>query len=222
MLMMNTLLKLVLFLITGASSFVIPESGSTFLHKVKTRDVKLCVLDEFITTSIFGAAVYFTVTNADQYDAEVRAEFKVKAEELAIESEVVEDLNEVVEEAAKEVEDVAKEVEEEATTEVEKDIEDPPKMTSKVAVTSEIDVSLKKSVASTVVGEKQKQDRLKASESKGSTKENTPSEQKVEQTKQKEQLSDTTSTTSTAGKAGFGKKAIVKAFMPWKKFSSIE
>ena len=134
----------------------------------------------------------------------------------------MEDLNEVVEEPVEVVEVVAKEVEEEATKEVEKDIKDPPKITSKVAVISEIDVSLKKSVASTVVGEKQKQERLKASESKGSTKQNTPSKQKVEKTKQKEQLSDITRTTTTAVKAGFGKKAIVKAFMPWKKFSSIE
>ena len=211
---MNNLFKVILFLASGVSSFVMPKSGSTFLHEVGTRDVKLYALDEFVTTSIFGAAVYFTVTKADQFDAEVRAEYKIGDRELEIESEDVEDMNEV--------EEVLEEEEEEVTEEVEEIIEDTPKTASTVAVSSTIDVSLKKSVASTLTGERQKQDRLKASASNGSTKESAPPEPEVEEAKQKDQLPDIASTTTTVGEASFGKKAILKVFMPWKKFSSIE
>ena len=170
---MKTVLKSILFLATAASSFVIPESGSPFLHKVKHRDVKLHVLDEFITSSMFGAAVFFTVTKADQYDEEVRAElFNVGAQDEATESDVEEDVNEGVEEAV--------------VNEVEEVIEEPPKATKKVAISSKIDVSLKKSVASTIVGEKQKQDRLKASEKKEPTKGSAPSEPVAVEKKQEE------------------------------------
>ena len=214
---MITIIKLALVFATGTSAFVATERP-TFFHKERPSNLKLGALDEIITASIFGAAVYFTITRSDQYDEGFRKEVKSwKEYDTGTQNSI--EIEEIVEENSNIGEDIM-ETPKDVTKEIGENIEEPSKDINTVSISSTIDLSLKRSVASTLTGEKQKQARLKASEEKELVIiESTPTETKEQEVPV---LKSTDSTREENSHSSFSKKAIVKALMPWRKFSSIK
>lgn len=216
---MITILKLALVFVTGTSAFVATERPSTFFHKESNSNLKVIALDEIVTTSIFGAAVYFTVTKADEYDEDFKKEVTSWKDNDAVTQNPVEIemIDEIVEEKNMRDDDISETPE---TEDIVENIEESSKDT-KISISSTIDFSLKKSVASTLTGEKQKQARLKASQEKELVTAENISSDVEEQEKPVPESAESTEEEAISSPS-FGKKAIVKVLMPWKKFSSIK